>query len=51
MGAISAKKGRSGPPEAAQKLTSAQRGMRASEGSFMGSDGAGRPSGLPQQGF
>ena len=41
---------RGGPPEAAQKLTSAQRRMRASEGSFMGSDGAGRPSGRPQQG-
>ena len=39
---------RGGPPEAAQKLTSAQRRMRASEGSFMGSDGAGRPSGRPQ---
>ena len=41
---------RGGPPEAAQKLMSAQRRMRASEGSFMGSDGAGRPSGRPQQG-
>ena len=41
---------RGGPPEAAQKLMSAQRHMRASEGSFMGSDGACRPSGRPQQG-
>ena len=48
MGAIAAKKGRGGvrcgPPEAAQKLTSAQRGMRASEGSFTGPGGADWPS-------
>ena len=54
MGAIAAKKGRGGvrggPPEAAQKLASTQRGMRASEGSFMGSDSAGRPSERPRQG-
>ena len=54
MGAIAAKKGRGGvrggPPEAAQKLASTQRGMRASEGSFMGSGSAGRPSERPRQG-
>ena len=53
MGAIAAKKERGGvrggPPEAAQKLTSAQRRMRASEGSFTGSDSAGRPVERPQQ--
>ena len=53
MGAIAAKKGRGGvrggPPEAAQKLTSTQRRMRASEGSFMGSDSAGRLVERPQQ--
>ena len=40
---------RGGPLEAAQKLTSTQRRMRASEGSFMGSDSAGRPVERPQQ--
>ena len=53
MGAIAAKKGRGGvrggPSETAQKLTSAQRRMRASEGSFMGSDSAGRLVERPQQ--
>ena len=54
MGAIAAKKGEvvrgGGPPDAAQKLTSAQSRMRAPESSFMGSDGAGRPSERPRQG-
>ena len=53
MGAIAAKIGRGGvrggPPEAAQRLTSAQRRMRASEGSFMGSDSAGRLVERPKQ--
>ena len=52
MGAIAAKKGEvvreGGPPDAAQKLTSAQSRMRAPESSFMGSDGAGRPSERPR---